>query len=199
MLIIQNRSKMKNIIQYSLFFSFIFLSSCSNISKPEDTKDIAEEHNEAKFNTLASVIDAQFLVNVASVNMEEIKLGRYAQKKSKMPDIRALAKNLEILHLKSLAEITVLAKNKLITIPTMPTNEAKDAYKSLNGKFGTSFDEAYCNIVVNSHTKAISSFEQISTETLDKDIKAWTLSMIPSLRTYLDEAITCQTKYEKLK
>ena len=190
---------MNNYIQYSVVFIAVFLSSCSNISKPEDTKDIAEEHNEAKFNTLASVIDAQFLVNVASVNMEEIKLGRYAQQKSKMPDIVALAKNLEILHLKSLVEITVLAKSKLITIPTMPTNETQDAYKSLNRKSGVAFDRAYCDIVVNSHTKAISSFEQISTETFDKDIKAWTLSMIPSLRTYLDEAITCQTKYEKLK
>ena len=39
--------------------------SCENPPKQEDTKKMAEEHNEAKFNTPNAEKDAQFLVNAA--------------------------------------------------------------------------------------------------------------------------------------
>ncbi len=56
-------------------------TSCNDTPKEEDTKKVAEEHNEAKFNNRSTEKDAQYLVNVAEINLEEIKLGQLAQKK----------------------------------------------------------------------------------------------------------------------
>lgn len=49
--------------------------SCKN-NNSKDTKEVAEEHNEAKFDKSGNEKDAQFLVKAAEINMEEISLGQ---------------------------------------------------------------------------------------------------------------------------
>jgi putative membrane protein len=103
-----------------LLFS-ITVVSCSNSQKGEDTKEIADEHNDAKFEDNDKEKDAQFLVNAAEINLEEISLGQLAQKNGNTADLKELGKMMEAGHTKSLTELTLLAKEKLITIPTSST------------------------------------------------------------------------------
>ncbi len=173
------------------------VSSCSNNQKPEDTKDVAEEHNEAKFDNTNNEKDAKFLVNAAEINLEEIKLGQLAQQNSMMTVVKELGKMMEEAHSKSMNELTALANKKLITIPTSATDEAKDAYKKLSTKSGMDFDKEYCDMMVSGHKDAIAAFEKASTESFDEDIKTWATATLPTLRTHLDHAIICQKKCEK--
>ncbi len=48
----------------------------NNTSK--NTKDVAQGHNKAKFDESGNEKFAQFLVNTAEINMEEISLGQLA-------------------------------------------------------------------------------------------------------------------------
>ena len=52
-------------------------------------------------------------------------------------------------------------------------------------------------MMVNGHKDAITMFDKASTESIDEDIKAWAIAMLPVFRTHLDHAITCQEKCEK--
>ena len=178
------------------------LSSCNDTPKAEkveDTKKVAEEHNDAKFNTANKEKDAQFLVNAAEINMEEIKLGQLAQQNSTMKDVKDMGKMMETAHTKALADLTALAKTKTITLPMASTDNAQAAYKKLSEKPKKSFDLEYCNMMVSGHKDAVSAFEKASTESTDADIKQWATTMLPTLRTHLDQAITCQKKCEKMK
>lgn len=175
-------------------------ASCKDNKKPEDTKKVAEEHNEAKFDDNKNKEkDAQFLVNAAEINLEEIKLGQLAQQKSTMTDVKALGKMMETEHAKVLKDLTALAGKKSITLPAAATNDAQDAYKKLSEKAGTKFDKEYCDMMVDGHKDAISKFEKASTDATDMDIKQWAASMLPALRTHLDHSMTCQKKCEKMK
>ncbi len=61
-------SLMEGIFIGSMVFAIAMvfgLSSCGDASKSEDSKEMAEEHNEAKFNDNKTEDDAQFLVNAA--------------------------------------------------------------------------------------------------------------------------------------
>ena len=60
-----------------LIAAIIGTSSCMN-NKPEDTKEVAEEKNEQIFDNNNNEKDAQFLVNAAEINHEEISLGQLA-------------------------------------------------------------------------------------------------------------------------
>jgi putative membrane protein len=172
-------------------------SACENSSKAKDTKEVAEEYNEAKFDDTKREDDAQFLVNAAEINLEEIALGQLAQKNSTMSEVKELGKMMESAHTSSLNDLNALAKKKIITIPTSATDDAKDAYKKLGKKSGSDFDKKYCDMMVEGHKDAISKFEKASTKSNDPEIKAWAVSMLPELRKHLDQAITCQKKCEK--
>lgn len=180
-----------------LLFS-ITVVSCSNSQKGEDTKEIAEEHNDAKFEDNDKEKDAQFLVNAAEINLEEISLGQLAQKNGNTADLKELGKMMEAGHTKSLTELTLLAQQKLITIPTSSTNDAQESHKKMDKKSLENFDKEYCDKMVKSHKDAISLFEKASTESTDSDIKAWATLTLQELRTHLDHALTCQQKLEKM-
>jgi len=178
--------------------TILLIASCSNNQKPEDTKDVAEEHNDAKFDDNKQEKDAQFLVNAAEINLEQIQLGKLAQQIGRTTHVKELGKMMEDAHTKSQKDLTTLAKSKMITIPTLPTENAKDAYKTLNDKSGNDFDKAYADMMVSSHKDAIEAFEKASTDNYNTDIKNWATVALPDLRANLDHSIDCQKKCKKM-
>ncbi len=192
---------MKNLKAALLKLTFVTailfsIASCSN-NKTEDTKDVAEEHNDAKFDKKSSEIDAQFLVNAAEINLEEISLGQLAQQNGSVDQVKELGKMMEEAHTKSMADLTALAKTKVITLPLSATDMAMSSYKKLSAKSGADFGKSYSDMMVTGHKGAITLFEKASTECTDPDIKAWAIATLPALRTHLDHSMVCQKIYEK--
>ena len=192
------KSYKTTILKLTLFFAVIMaVASCTN-NKPEDPKEVAEESNEEKFNSKSTEKDAQFLVNVAEINMEEVSLGKLAQTKGNTDHVKELGKMMEDEHSKSLADLSELAKSKNITLPVSPTDDAKDAYKKLNDKSGNDFGKDYSDKVVKGHQDAIALFEKAANECTDPEIKAFAAASVPALKMHLDHAVTCQKKCEKM-
>lgn len=185
-------------IQTTLIIAVINgITSCEN-NNSKDTKDVAEDHNDAKFDKNDNEKDAQFLVNAAEINMEEISLGQLAQQKGSTNHVKELGKMMEESHTKSLAELTALAQTKSISLPTSQTDNVKEAYKNLNEKSGNDFGKEYSSMMVNGHKKAIELFEKASADCTDPDIKAWATATLPILRTHLDQAMICKKQCEKM-
>lgn len=177
--------------------AIIGTSSCIN-NNPADTKEVAEDKNEQKFNNNNNEKDAQFLVEAAEINREEISLGQLAQQKGTSSHVKELGKMLEDAHTKSLNDLTAMAKTKNISLPIAQTDNVKDAYNKLNGKSGNDFGKEYSSMMVNGHKKAIELFEKAAMDSTDPDIKEWARSTLPSLRTHLDQAILCQKECDKM-
>jgi len=186
------------LLQLSVISSFFFLGSCNTAQKQEDTKDVAEEHNDAKFDSNNGEKDAQFLVNAAEINMKEILLGQLAQQIGTTAHVKELGKMMEDAHKKSLDELTALAKSKMITLPATSTDNVQVAYKSLNEKSGSDFDKAYADMMVSEHKDAISIFEIASTESSDTAIRNWATAALPGLRKHLDSAMDCKKKCDSI-
>ena len=142
--------------------------------------------------------DAQFLVNAAEINREEISLGQLAQQKSNISHVKELGKMMEDEHTRSLAALTELAYSKNISLPTSQTENGQIAYKKLNETSGSDFGKEYSDLMVSAHKDAIALFEKASTECTDPDIRVWASTMIPSLRTHLDHSLMCQKECEKI-
>ena len=196
---------MRNIVNIKpllLSASFIFaalfgLSSC-NYNKTSDTKDVAEEQNEAKFDNNKQEKDADFLVDAAEISLEEITLSKLAQEKAATSDVKQLAREMQIKHEKSLADLKTLANSKMVSIPTTLTDDGNDAIEKLNDKSGTEFDKEYADVIVNNHKEAIKEFEKAANESMDPDIRTWASSSLPELRNHLDKSMDIQKKVENL-
>jgi putative membrane protein len=186
------------LLQVAMLTSVIFLASCENNQKPDDSKEVAEERNDDRFDNNKQENDAQFLVNVAEINLEEIRLGQLAQQKGQTPHVKELGKMMEDAHSKSQNDLTALAARKNIAIPTRPTDDAQDSYEKLTDKTGTDFDKSYADRTVDGHEDAIKKFEKAADDANDPDIKSWAAASLPDLRAHLNHSIECQRKCDKM-
>ncbi len=175
-----------------LSISVMALAACGGAE--EDPAKVAEEVNEERFDERENEKDADFLVEAASINMEEIKLGQLAQQKGTMAEVKALGKMMEEEHSKTLEALHTLAETKMVTLPSSLPEDAMDAYNKLNEKSGKDFDEAYCEMMVKGHKRAIDKFEKASNDAADADIRNWASSTIPALQMHLDESQRCEEK-----
>lgn len=162
--------------------------------KSDDVKDVAEEQNDEKFDSNQQEKDAQFVVNAAEMNIEEIQLGQLAQQKGSSSHVKELGKMMVEMHTKSQNDLATLANNKFVSIPTSPTDDAMKSYDKLNEKSGTDFDKAYADMMVDKHKDAIKTFEKASSDCEDMDIKNWATTSLPDLRAHLDYSLDCQEK-----
>ena len=181
-----------------LGLSLFFINACSS-NNPDDPKEIAEDQNEEKFDDRKAEKDADFLVEAAAINLEEIKLGELAQQKSANADVKALGKMMVTEHTAALKELKGLAATKNITIPGVLTEDGQDAYDDLNEETGKDFDKEYCNMMVKGHKNAIRKFEKASSNAEDPDIRNCASSMLPSLRTHLEHSEACEAKCKAAK
>jgi putative membrane protein len=189
----------KNVL-FGVIFSAAILFSVSSCGddKPKDTKDAAEKTNDAKLDNTAKEKDAQFLVNAAEINLEEISLGKLARQKGNTAHVKELGKMMEDEHTKSWSDLSALAKIKMITLPESATDNAKDAYKKLNDKSEKDFGKAYSDMMVNGHKDAIALFEKAAADCSDPDIRAWATATLPALRAHLEHSEMCQKECEKM-
>lgn len=180
----------------SLMLLLTTLPSCNN-EKPKDTKEVAEEHNDAKFDN-AKEDDAKFLVSAAEINLEEIQLGQLAQTRGTTTHVKELGKMMETEHTKALADLQNLAAKKQVTIPISLTENGMDANKKLLETKGSKFDKEYADMMVSGHKNAIDIFQKAADEASDPDIRNWATTMLPALRIHLDHSINCQKLCEKM-
>jgi len=174
-------------------------AACSSSHKPEDSKEIAENKNEAVIEDKKDEKDAQFLVDAAEINLEEISLGQLAHAKSSDKNVQELGKMMETDHTKTLSDLKALADKKSIAIPSSNTEKGQKKYNEMNEKTGKDFDKAYCEAMVKGHKDAIDKFEKAAMDCKDADIKAWAASVLPALHTHLEHATACEDKVKKTK
>lgn len=180
-----------------LSFGAFAATSCNN--KSEDPKDVAEDQNEERIDDRKSEKDAQFLVDAADINMQEIKLGELAQQKGTAADIKDLGKMMVAEHTQALKDLTKLAESKSIVLPASVSEDGQKKYDNLNGKTGKDFDKEYADEMVKGHQDAINKFEKASSDSEDADVRNWASSMLPSLRTHLEHSEMCQEKAQAKK
>jgi len=176
--------------------AILIMGSCEHQDQM-NSNETAEVGNDEKFDKNKQEKDAQFLVKAAESNLKQIQLGQLARQKGTTPDVKELGKIMESEHSKSLNELETLAKNKMVTIPTSLTNDARDDYNDLNEKSGNDFDKAYADMMVSEHKNVIEDYEDASDNSYDSDIKNWASGSLSNLRKHHEHSVKCQEKIDK--
>lgn len=206
-------SKQKNISMKKSFFKpvalaamvLLTLGACNNpdhdrngnndaATADHDQADVAEDHNDAKFDKAAEK-DAQFAVDAAMINLREIEASNLAVSRASRAEVKTLAQTMVDDHRKAYEELQGLASKKNITIPAaLSDDEAKDATKLRDEK---KFDKKYTDLMVDEHKKAIDKFEKAAQDCQDADLRDWANKMLPGLRHHLDMAMALNDKIKE--
>ncbi len=163
-----------------LIFCVSIFSAC-NSKRNEDPKKVAEQHNDAKFNTDGQEANAHFLTDAAAMCLQQIKLAKLAQQNSIRPDVQQRGKIFETEYTKIYKSIAYLASIKTVTLPSDLSNEQKKIYTDLGFEISKDFDKKYFDRVIKDHNAAIEEYQQVQKKTTDGEIKSFIEKTLPVL------------------
>jgi len=187
-----------NKLAIALLVAGSLAASCEDdTKKPEESKEVAEDKNDAKFKTDSSEDKASFVVNAAGGNIGEIRLAQLAEEKSSSKELKEIAKMLEKDHTAALNDLKTLATNKAISIPTDEPDKIKETIKDLSDDKPADFDKAWTKTLMDKHEKTINDYEKALGELKDDEIKAWINNVLPKIRTHHDKLMAYNSKVKK--
>ena len=179
----------------SILLVFSVGNSCNDTSNIDHTKNTIS----TRIGSITAQTDAELLVEVAEISLEEIKLGQLAQRNGQVMDIRELGKRLEKAHGEYLETLKELGRKKLVILPLTLNGKAQHLFEKLQKMPKNAFDKAYCHQTVAAHRQAIRKFEAIVQNNNDADIKQWGDLTLKGLQAQLSYAEMYLRKFEKKK
>ena len=180
---------MKNTITLStLFAAFLFTFVSCGTKNQDDSKEIAEEQNEQKFEDSDLEDDTDFVVKAADGGMLEVQLAELALTKASSPKVKEFAQTMITDHSKANEELKSLAQSKNISLPTSLSEENQKDYNDLAEKSGAEFDKAYCEFMVKDHKDDLEKFKKAADDAEDPDLKTWAAGKVPVLEHHLSMA-----------
>ena len=170
-----------------LLFAAIMMvfASCSPKKTETDSKEIAEEQNEEKFDSSNIEKDVEWATEIADASLLEVRLGELAQSKASSPQVKELGKMMVTDHTKANEELNALAGKKNISLPNTLSDKSQKKFDDLSTKSGTDFDKEYSSAMVDGHKEVLSKFKKESEDGKDADLRAWAEGKLPVLQHHL--------------
>jgi putative membrane protein len=164
----------------------IFTMSCEK--RANDSKDIAEESNEAKFDETKLEQDAEFAVAAADGGLLEVQLGLLAQHNSVTPEVKQLGQMMVDEHTKVNDELRTLAAKRGISLPDRMSDKNQEKYDDFVKKTGGEFDRAYTEFMVKDHKEDIDKFKKEFDKGEYQEMRTWASEKVPTLEHHLEMA-----------
>lgn len=132
--------------------------------------------------------DRRFLIESTQGNLTEVEIGRLAEAKGTLTEVRSFGRRLIEDHASANAELRLLAERKGLELPTVPTDAQLREIERLRKLSGAEFDREFAHLMVLDHEKDVRTFEEVSRAAQDADVVAFAKKMLPVLREHLEIA-----------
>jgi putative membrane protein len=170
----------------ALLVSAVLFTSCGGDTKTEESKEVAKEVNDQKFDSKASEKDAQFLVDATSASFEEVSIAEVALAKSANAEVKKIAQQLKDEHSTIITELNSVAAQKMITVPAVASDDAGKAATKLNETKAADFDKDWLAKVKDMHESSVKKYENASSDAGDTTIKSWASATLPKIKAHLN-------------
>lgn len=182
-----------------LLASTAVLTSCGNNNAPKtekdaDAKEIADDHNDAKFNDKALEKDADYISDAYSSGLCEIEAAKRAREYASTKQVRDYAGELIAAHVKLNDQLQALAKSKQVTLQSSLTEDQLEELKKNSDQKGVEYDKNYLSDVISKHEKSIAMYEKAADKSEDADVRKLFSNALPELRNHLDMAMNTKNK-----
>lgn len=133
--------------------------------------------------------DQKIVVGMAHANIAEIEAGKLALANSQNAEVKAYAQKMIDDHSRALADVTTLAQNKGVTLPTTPDAKHKAMVAKLAKLKGDKFDKMYmAQAGVQDHKQVHAMLKKDQARAQDADVKALAAKMMPTVEEHLATA-----------
>ena len=192
---------MKKLFLMTVVISGLFITSCNSgektadgttVSDSSDSKKVAEERNDKKFDNSTIEDDSKFAVKAADGGMMEVELSKLALTKSTSPEVKKLAKMMVDDHTAANNELKKLAGTKNISVPAAISTDRQEKLTDFMKKTGNDFDKDYTSYLVSDHKDDVDLFKKQAEKGKDAELKAWAAGKVATLEHHLQMAQTTE-------
>jgi putative membrane protein len=135
--------------------------------------------------TTLSKSDRRFIRKAAEGNLAEVALGRLAEQNSQDSSVKAFGERMVQDHSQANQQLTTVAQNLNVTLPTSPSSSDQKVMDKLSGLSGPAFDKAFARDMVRGHRMDVRAFEHEAKHGRDPDVKQFAESTLPTIREHL--------------
>jgi putative membrane protein len=132
--------------------------------------------------------DTRFIDHAVRGNQAEIEIGKLAEQKAQSPEAKSLAQRLVTDHGKANKQLTQIAKEKGVELPTGPDREQQELRARLEKLNGAAFDRAFVEAQVKDHQKDVQFYQTESTRLQDPQLRSFAQQTLPVLQEHLQMA-----------
>ena len=185
---------MKKLFLTTVVISGLFITSCNSgdktgngttVSDSADSKKVAEERNDKKFEDSTIEDDSKFAVKAADGGMMEVELSKLALTKSQSPEVKKLAQMMVTDHTMANNELKKLAGTKNISVPATLSTDRQEKLADFTKKTANDFDKDYASFMVSDHKDDIALFKKQAEKGKDTELKTWAASKLSTLEHHL--------------
>ena len=138
--------------------------------------------------------DQTIVMGMAQANINEVEAGKLAVSKSQDATVKAFAQQMIDDHGKALADVTTLAQNKGVKLPTEPDAKHKAMAAKMSKLDGAKFDKEYmAKAGVADHKMVHAKLKKDEAAAKDADVKALAAKMLPVVEQHLHHATEAKT------
>lgn len=188
-----------NLLALSLAAGAWMFTACGQKDKPEDTKEVAEEQNEAKFEDTEIENDTEWAVAVADLGMLEVEASKLALERATTPAVKDFAQTMVTDHTKANEELKAAASQKNISLPAALSDKSQKKLNDLREKSGKDFEDAYTDCMVKDHKEAVDKFKKQAEKGEDADLKSWAAGKVATLEHHLEMAKATEKTVDEIK
>lgn len=175
-----------------LFIPLLVIYACSTRNSEVNSKKVAENKNDEKFDTRRDEKDAQFVVDNVSNIYGEISLSELAERHASDAEVKKVAGEVRKECGSLLNQLKKYADKKAISIPTSESEKEKTKIQKLSSD--KAFDKEWSNELRDLNKETIDNFENAATSLSDEELKGWVTASLPEIRKYHDKIMACNNR-----
>jgi putative membrane protein len=161
------------------------LFSCGN-GENKDSKEVAKEENNQKFDSTNIEGDTKFAVSLADGSMLEVEASKLAMTNGSAANVKDFAQMMVTDHSAANTELKDLAAKKNISLPATLSEAKQKKYNDLAAKKGADFDKAYVNCMVDEHQDAVDALQKEAEKGNDAELRSWAAGKLATIQHHLE-------------
>lgn len=128
--------------------------------------------------------DSEFAVAAASTNMLEVSLGKLAQQKAIVQEVKDWGKMMEQEHTEAEQKLEAITVKNSIALPTMMSTEDRAIYDDVDDRKYLGFDKKYLRDLKELHERTVKRYAEAATKLTNPELLAYVTEMLPKLRAH---------------
>jgi putative membrane protein len=130
----------------------------------------------------------KFVKEAALRGLGDVEIARLATQKASSAEVKQFAQRVVDDRAKANDELSTIAKQKNITLPTDVNGKHKKEVDRLSKLSAQEFDRAYMRVMLDDHKKDVSEFRKAASKAQDAEVKTFAAQTLPTLEEHLRTA-----------